>query len=113
MTETHGTRMRRAVMSLVAVTAAGLVLAAPAQATGRDTDHDGMPDRWERAHGLDWQHANARGDADHDGVNNLREFHLGSDPRHADSNKLCDALNSVLGDDATECTSMGLTEVLH
>jgi hypothetical protein len=113
MTERYGTRMRRATISLVAVTVAGLVLAAPAQASGRDTDHDGMPDRWERAHGLDWRHANARADTDHDGISNLKEFHLGLDPRHDDSNKLCSALDSALGGTPEDCSSTSLTDVLH
>jgi len=45
---------------------------APAPA---DTDRDGMPDAWEREHGLD-PHAPAdqREDRDHDGFTNLEEF---------------------------------------
>ena len=103
---------RRAAVAAVAVAVATLVLVTPAQAgTPRDTDHDGMPDRLERAHGLDWRHANARADADHDGIPNLKEFRLGSDPRHADANTACSTLSSALGGDpSVDCTS--LTEVL-
>ena len=53
-----------------------------------------MPDRWEKAHGLDWRHENAKADASHDGVTNIREFHLGLDPQRAD--KICSALESAL-----------------
>lgn len=111
---TEHPRVRPAAIAAVAVAMAGLVFASPASASGgRDTDHDGMPDRWERAHGLDWRHANARADADHDGISNIKEFHLGLDPRHDDSNKLCSALDSALGGTPEDCSSTSLTEVLH
>ncbi len=85
----HETLVRRAkqasgIVSLATV--AGLLLAGPAQAAGhRDTDHDGMPDRWERSHHLNWKVANARKDADHDGLSNLKEYTLRLNPRSADS----------------------------
>ena len=65
---------------------ASMLLASPALAgTGRDSDRDGMPDRWERAHNLNWRVANASKDADHDGLSNLREYALRLDPRSDDS----------------------------
>lgn len=104
-------RARRSLAIATALVVAGAVLVAPAQGASRkDTDHDGMPDRWERAHGLDWRKANARADADHDGVSNIREFKLGTDPRHG--HPLCDALGSVLGDAAEECGTMTLPLLL-
>ena len=83
--------------------AAGLALATPAQAAARDTDRDGMPNWWERAHGLDWRKANAGGDPDRDGISNIKEFRLGLDPRRA-SDPGCSALEQALGaTDPSEC----------
>jgi hypothetical protein len=103
----------------LAVTAAlamitAVALATPAQAAARDTDHDGMPNRWERAHGLDWRKANSGGDPDHDGISNIKEFRLGQDPRHADGVAQCSALETALGaTDPSECGSGSITEFLH
>jgi hypothetical protein len=103
---------RIAAIAVVIACATGLALTAPAQAAGRDTDRDGLPNRWERAHGLDWRKANAGGDPDHDGISNIKEFRLGLDPRHADPG--CSALQTALGaTDPSECQSTSLTMVLH
>lgn len=71
-------------------------LAAPAKAAGRrDSDHDGMPNRWERAHGLNPFKANANANPDHDGLVNVGEYTFGTDPLESDS----DGDGIVDGDD--------------
>ncbi len=45
-----------------------------------DTDHDGMPDAWEIAHGLNPLVANAGADPDSDGRTNLEEYNANTDP---------------------------------
>jgi hypothetical protein len=72
-----------ALFALVALTC--LVGLVPAQAAARDSDGDGMPNRWERAHGLDPFRANARGNPDRDGLRNLMEFASSTDPQDADT----------------------------
>ncbi len=51
-----------------------------------DSDGDGLPDPWEKAHGLDWRVTNdAQGDPDLDGLPNLAELRAGTDPHDSDS----------------------------
>jgi len=40
----------------------------------RDSDGDGMPDAWERSHGLDPKKNDSAGDRDHDGFTNIEEY---------------------------------------
>ena len=73
---------------MAAVAAAALLAAllpAAAVAKGRDRNHDKLPDRWERAHGLSLNVKQARRDQDRDGLRNLAEYRHGTDPRDADS----------------------------
>ncbi len=57
----------------------------PASMTA-DSDHDGLPDEWEIAHGLDPLDATgnngALGDPDDDGMNNWQEYVAGTDPQN-------------------------------
>ena len=47
-----------------------------------DTDADGLPDRWEKKHGLDWRDASdATRDSDNDGYMNAEEFLNGTNPK--------------------------------
>ena len=53
-----------------------------------DGDHDGLPDEWQQAYGLDTlppQDAGPGGDPDGDGISNEDEFRTGTDPRSANS----------------------------
>jgi hypothetical protein len=103
---------RTAALALALALASTVALAAPAAAKPRDTDHDGMPDRWEKAHGLNWRKPNAKGDADRDGIPNLREFKLGLDPRKADGQ--CSELQKALGaTDPSQCGSASVTLFLN
>src|SRR5690242_20710851 len=61
------------------------VFAGAAQAKSADRNHDGLPDRWERAHHLSVHVNQARRDQDHDGLNNRGEYKAGFDPRDRDS----------------------------
>ena len=61
-------------------------LAAPASATAAtDRDRDGLPDRWERRHGLSTSKGSAAGDPDRDGLANRAEFRNLTHPRRADT----------------------------
>jgi hypothetical protein len=88
--------------------------APPAQAAARDTDGDGMPNWWERRHGLDWRKANAGGDPDRDGVSNIKEFRLDQNPRRADAAQTCSAIEIALGaTDPSQCGSTSVTQLLR
>jgi len=51
-----------------------------------DSDGDGMPNPWEKAHGLDPQNPNdSQGDPDLDGLINAAEFQAGTDPHDSDT----------------------------
>ena len=90
-----------AVTAALAV-AAVLGVSSPALAGGsNDSDHDGMPNRWEVRHGLNPHKANARGDADGDGLRNLGEFRHGTDPQETDTDD--DGLEDE--DEVDDCTT--------
>ena len=72
----------------VAVAATLTTLSIPGAAlasSGKDADRDGMPDKYEKANGLNPRKNDARADKDHDGLRNLAEYRAGTDPRKADS----------------------------
>src|SRR5437764_14813437 len=77
--------MARRAITLAACAAAVLALPATASARSHDRNHDGLPDRWERAHHLSLHVNQARRDQDHDGLNNRGEFRAHMNPRKADT----------------------------
>jgi hypothetical protein len=61
-------------------------LASPAQAAGRDSDRDGMPNAWERVHHLNpFGRSDAKADPDRDRLTNLAEYRLRGNPRDEDT----------------------------
>ncbi len=62
-----------------------------------DEDADGLPDTWEREHGLDPGTPDADADPDGDGLDNAREFDLGTDPNTPDATTPPTLLDPIAG----------------
>ena len=80
----------------LAVIVAPLVAAPPVAFAATDTDHDGLPDLWERYHSLTSPTRadtnrngipDGREDPDHDGLTNRQEYVAGLNPRRADTDR--------------------------
>lgn len=63
----------------------GVAVTCTEVAAGVDSDSDGMPDEWERLHGLNPAQADANGDIDRDGLENRSEYWAGTDPQDPQS----------------------------
>jgi hypothetical protein len=74
-------------LTTAVITAALLVVPAGALAKDRDRDHDGMPDKWEKAHHLNFRVKDARKDPDRDHLSNLSEFRHHTNPHKADTDR--------------------------
>jgi hypothetical protein len=74
---------RKLVLALTLAVAASLMLASGAFA--KDRNHDRIPDKWEKRHGLSLKHKQGKRDQDHDGLKNRGEWRAKLDPRDADS----------------------------
>ena len=72
-----------------------------------DTDHNGLPDEWERSHfGAIGQNPNA--DFDKDGLTNLQEYQRGTDPKAPDAPHPADSNPTDYAVSITEVTAYGL-----
>ena len=83
----HHSLPGKAVAAVAALATAGLFRVMPtAHAGSSDSDGDGIPNRWERSHGMNpFKAADARADLDKDGLANLAEYSLGGQLRDEDT----------------------------
>ncbi len=73
-----------------------------------DRDGDGLPDGWERTHGLDPRDkGDGRGDSDRDGLSNRCELRLGTRPDNSDTDAGGEADGSELGRGVDGCVVVG------
>jgi hypothetical protein len=77
--------IRRLLFAAVAAALLAALVPGAASAKGRDRNGDGIPDRWQRKHGLSVKVKQAKRDQDRDGLRNLAEFRHGTDPRDPDT----------------------------
>lgn len=78
-------RARTRFAVLIAAIAALAMLAIPAVSAAKDRNHDKIPDRWERRHGLSLKVKQTFRDQDRDQLRNRQEFRAGTDPLDDDS----------------------------
>jgi hypothetical protein len=85
MTRTKGRRARLGMTMFALALGALALLAMPGLAAAKDSNHDRIPDRWEKRHKLSLSVNQARHDQDGDHLRNRAEFLAGDDPRDHDS----------------------------
>ena len=78
-------RTRSTLMALLAGAVGILMLSLPGIAAAKDRNHDRIPDRWEKRHGLSVKVNQAHRDQDRDKLVNRKEFQAGDDPLDPDS----------------------------
>jgi hypothetical protein len=76
---------RGLLIALLAGAVGILMLALPGLAGAKDRNHDKIPDRWEKRHGLSLRVNQAHRDQDRDKLVNRREYKAGDDPLDPDS----------------------------
>ena len=99
---------RQLVAVVAAIAAGGILSVAPSAYAAADADGDGIPNRWERNHGMNPRNAaDARADFDKDGLRNLGEYRRGGllrdedtdDDGHDDGDEVHDGFGSTDLDD--------------
>jgi hypothetical protein len=78
-------KTRNTFMALLAGVVGILMLSLPSIAAAKDRNHDRIPDRWEKRHGLSLKVNQAKRDQDRDQLVNRKEFKAGDDPLDPDS----------------------------
>jgi|1186.fasta_scaffold05519_2 hypothetical protein len=77
---------RKALLRALVIAALGVAaLMLPSIAAAKDRNHDRIPDRWEKRHGLSLQKNQAHRNQDRDALVNRQEFKAGDDPLDPDS----------------------------
>jgi hypothetical protein len=78
---------RKGLVGALLVAALGIMaLMLPGIAAAKDRNHDNIPDRWEKKHGLSLRVNQAHRDQDRDKLVNRQEWKAGDDPLDSDSN---------------------------
>jgi hypothetical protein len=78
-------RLTRLLATLALALGLLAITASTAAASGRDSNNDRIPDRWEKKHGLSLHVKQTNRDQDRDGLKNLGEFRAKTDPRDDDT----------------------------
>jgi hypothetical protein len=77
--------LRRTIAMAVALAITASLVLAGAVVAGGDRNHDRIPDRWEKRHGLSLKVKQHRRDQDSDGLRNRGEWRAKLDPRDEDT----------------------------